>query len=178
MSRDLLVRPVVDDERPAVLSVIRDAYAEFQPALAPQEWARMSSNLAGIVAPGAPGVLIAAFAAAGSTAGLSPCSTPVGTATYLPPGPREYKRVPQSWAVVRGMAVVPAWRGRGVARALLADCLARARSAAAPSVGLHTAAMFHAARTLYENAGFVQQSEFEHLGVRFCIYALHLQRSH
>ena len=119
MSRDLLVRPVRDDERPDVLTVIRQAYAEFEPSLTAPEWKRMSGNLAGIVARGAAGVLTAAYAE-----GLA-----VGTATYLPPGPREYNRVPQEWAVVRGMAVVPAWRGRGVGRALLIDCLDRARSA-------------------------------------------------
>ncbi len=124
----------------------------------------MSGNLAGIVAPGSAGVLIAAFADAHV----------VGTATYLPSGPRDYNRVPTEWAVVRGMAVVPAWRGRGIGRALLTDCLERARSDRAPSVGLHTAAIFHAARGLYEDVGFRQQSEFEHLGLRFCIYALPL----
>lgn len=167
MSRDLLIRPVLHGERPAVLSVIRSAYAEFEPSVTAPEWARMSGNLAGIVAPGAPGVLIAAFADAGQI--------PVGTATYLAPGPREYNRVPPHWAVVRGMAVVPAWRGRGIARGLLMDCLERARSDSAPSVGLHTAAIFHAARSLYEDVGFVRQGEFEHLGLRFCIYALRLR---
>ena len=167
MSRDLLVRPVADDERQAILAVIRAAYAEFECAIMAPEWARMSGNLAGVVAPGAPGTLIAALA--------GPAQTPVGTATYLPPGPREYNRVPMDWAVVRGMAVLPAWRGRGIAAALLSDCLERARSDAAPSVGLHTAAIFHAARRLYEKAGFRQQREFEHLGLQFCIYALELQ---
>jgi GNAT superfamily N-acetyltransferase len=166
MNRDLLLRSVLDHERPAILTVIRQAYAEFEPSLTAPEWERMSGNLAGIVAPGAPGVLIAAYAE-----GLA-----VGTATYLPPGPRDYSRVPQEWAVIRGMAVVPAWRGRGVGRALLVDCLARAQSDAAPTVGLHTAAIFHAARALYEDVGFVRQSEFEHLGLGFRIYALHVQR--
>lgn len=162
------IRPVADDERPAVLTVIRAAYAEFEPLLTAPEWVRMSRNLAGIVAPGAPGVLLAAF---------EPDANPVATATYLPPGPREYKRVPEQWAVVRGMAVLPAWRGRGVGRALLTDCLDRARADAAPSVGLHTAAMMHPARRLYEDTGFVQQSEFEHLGLPFCIYRLDLPGS-
>ncbi|MDQ3464501.1 MAG: GNAT family N-acetyltransferase [Actinomycetota bacterium] len=168
MNRDLPVRPVLDDERPAILSVIHQAYAEFESALAAQEWLRLSANLAGIVAPGAPGVLIAAFD--GPEA--------IGTATYLPPGPREYNRVPEEWAVVRGMAVLPAWRGRGVARALLTDCLGRARSDGALWVGLHTAALMHAARRLYEGVGFVQQGGFLHLGLPFCIYALHLEAPH
>ncbi|MBA2553090.1 MAG: GNAT family N-acetyltransferase [Geodermatophilaceae bacterium] len=190
MSRALLVRPALEDERPAVLSAIRAAYAEFEPAVTAPEWVRMSGNLAGIVAPGSAGVLIAAFAthasgattAAGTAAGAGQGTDAagvagpklVGTVTYLPPGPREYNRVPTEWAVIRGMAVVPAWRGHGIARALLTDCLDRARSDAAPAVGLHTAAIFHAARRLYEDAGFVQQSEFDHLGLRFCIYALDL----
>lgn len=164
MDRDLRIRPALDEERADISSVIVAAYAEFEPTLTAPEWQRMSENLAGIVASGASGVLLAAYDKA----------VPVGTATYLAPGPRAYRRVPQEWAVVRGMAVLPAWRGRGIGRALLSACLDRARADAAPAVGLHTAAIFQAARWLYEDVGFVEQSEFEHLGLRFAIYALDL----
>lgn len=166
MSRDLLVRPVRDEERSPVLAVIRAAYSEFEPALTPPEWMRMSANLAGIVAAGAPGVLSAAFDAEAGA---------VGTVTYLPPGPREYARVPTDWAVVRAMAVRPECRGHGVGRALLADCLDRARADGAPWVGLHTAEIFHAARGMYERAGLRRLSEFEHLGARFFVYGLDLR---
>ncbi|HEY3894995.1 MAG TPA: hypothetical protein VGL88_06465, partial [Pseudonocardiaceae bacterium] len=56
------------------------------------------------------------------------------------------------------------------ARALTEDCLALARADHAPAVGLHTAEMMLAARTLYERSGFVHQHDFTHLGLRFSIY--------
>jgi ribosomal protein S18 acetylase RimI-like enzyme len=68
------------------------------------------------------------------------------------------------------LGVDPAWRGRGVARTLTEDCLALARADHAPAVGLHTAEMMVAARTLYEQAGFVHQHDFTHLDLRFSIY--------
>ena len=39
-----------------------------------------------------------------------------------------------------------------------------------PAVGLHTAEMMVAARSLYECAGFVHQHDFTHLDLRFSIY--------
>jgi ribosomal protein S18 acetylase RimI-like enzyme len=57
-----------------------------------------------------------------------------------------------------------------VARTLTEDCLALARADHAPAVGLHTAEMMVAARTLYEQAGFVHQHDFTHLDLRFSIY--------
>jgi GNAT superfamily N-acetyltransferase len=164
MSGGPLVREARPDERDDVLRVVEASYAEFEPHLEPEEWSTMSKNLAGIVAPNAAGRLLVAELD----------GQLVGTATYLPPGPREYKRVPQEWAVIRGVGVHPAWRGRGVARRLSERCLDMARADNAPTVGLHTAAMFHPARRLYESLGFTQQHDFQHLGVQFWIYALPL----
>ncbi len=164
MTGEPLVREARPDERDAVLRVVEASYAEFEPYLEPENWSTMSKNLAGIVAPNAPGRLLAAELD----------GTLVGTATYLPPGPREYSRVPQNWAVIRGVGVDPAWRGRGVARRLSVRCLEMARADGAPTVGLHTAEMFHPARRLYESLGFTRQHDFSHLGVRFWIYALPL----
>lgn len=82
--------------------------------------------------------------------------------------------MPSEWAVIRVLAVAPALRGRGVARALTEDCLAMARADHAPAVGLHTAEMMVAARALYESAGFARHREFTHLDLRFCIYMLQI----
>ncbi|MGH3778097.1 MAG: GNAT family N-acetyltransferase [Pseudonocardiaceae bacterium] len=156
------VRSAVAADLPAVHRIVSAAYAEFEPWLTPANWARMTSNIAKVVEPGAPGLL--------RVAQLE--DQLVGTVTYLPPGPKDYQRVPPEWAVIRVLAVDPALRGRGVARALTADCLALARADHAPMVGLHTAEMMVAARALYEGAGFVRHREFTHLDLNFCIYML------
>lgn len=154
------VRSAVAADLPAVHRIVSTAYAEFESRLAPANWARMISNIGKVVEPGAPGRL--RIAKLGDQL--------AGTVTYLPPGPKDYQRVPPEWAVIRVLAVDPALRGRGVARALTEDCLAMARADHAPAVGLHTAEMMVAARALYEGAGFVRQREFMHLGLRFSIY--------
>ncbi|MGH3899635.1 MAG: GNAT family N-acetyltransferase [Pseudonocardiaceae bacterium] len=154
------IRSAVAADLPAVRRIVSAAYAEFEPWLTPANWQRMTSNIAKVVEPGAPGRL--RIGQLGDQL--------AGTVTYLPPGPKDYQRVPPEWAVIRVLAVDPALRGRGVARALTADCLALAQADHAPAIGLHTAEMMVAARALYEGAGFVRHREFTHLDLRFCIY--------
>ncbi|MDT7712777.1 MAG: hypothetical protein QOG46_1466 [Pseudonocardiales bacterium] len=154
------VRAAAARDITAVRRIVTAAYAEFESWLSPANWARMTSNIAKVIEPGAPGVL--------RVAQLD--DQLAGTVTYLPPGPKDYHRVPPDWAVIRVLAVDPALRGRGVARALTEDCLTLARADHAPAVGLHTAEMMVAARSLYECAGFVHQHDFTHLDLRFSIY--------
>jgi RimJ/RimL family protein N-acetyltransferase len=59
-------------------------------------------------------------------------------------------------AQVVGTMVSPAWRGRGVARALLESCIARARAAGVETLTLSVTAGNAAAERLYEHAGFVR----------------------
>ncbi|MGH3972314.1 MAG: GNAT family N-acetyltransferase [Pseudonocardiaceae bacterium] len=154
------VRPAGVEDLPAVRRIVSAAYAEFEPWLTPANWAQMTANIAKVIEPGATGLLRVAQLG----------DQLAGTVTYLPPGPKEYRRVPPEWAVIRVLGVEPALRGRGVARALTEDCLALARADHAPAVGLHTAEIMVAARALYEHAGFVRHQEFLHLDLRFCIY--------
>ncbi|MCA1835557.1 MAG: GNAT family N-acetyltransferase [Actinobacteria bacterium] len=154
------VRPAVTEDLPAVRRIVTAAYAEFEPWLTPANWAVLRSNITTVIESGIPGLLRVAQLD-GQLA---------GTVTYLPPGPKDYRRVPPEWAVIRVLGVDPALRGRGVARALTADCLALAQADHAPAVGLHTAEMMVAARALYEHAGFVHQHDFTHLDLKFSIY--------
>jgi ribosomal protein S18 acetylase RimI-like enzyme len=156
----ITVRAAVGEDLAIVRRIVIAAYAEFEPWLTAANWARMTSNIAKVIEPGAPGMLRVAQLG----------DQLAGTVTYLPPGPKDYQRVPQEWAVIRVLGVDPALRGRGVARALTEDCLALARADRAPAVGLHTAEMMVAARTLYERAGFIHQHDFSHLDLRFSIY--------
>lgn len=158
------VRSASPAELPAVSRLVTAAYAEFEHHLTPENWARMNNNIARVVQPGAPGQLLVGYLG----------DRLAGTVTYLPPGPKDYHRVPQEWAVIRVLGVDPALRGLGVARALTEECLARARADGAPAVGLHTAEMMTAARTLYEAAGFLHYEDFTHLDIGFSIYRLRM----
>jgi ribosomal protein S18 acetylase RimI-like enzyme len=52
-------------------------------------------------------------------------------------------------------------RGRGVGRALVAECVRRARAMGAAALGLHTSASMTAAIALYEGLGFVRTPEHD-----------------
>ena len=161
----VLLRAANRDERDAIIRLMFDAYREFEPFLTPENWALMMANISRVVQEARQGDLLVAHV--GGTIG--------GSITYYPPGPKDYTRVPPEWAVIRILAVHPAWRRRGVARMLTDECLRRAREDQAPFVGLHTSELMHAARTMYEQRGFRRQSDFTHLGVGFTIYALAMQ---
>ena len=77
-----------------------------------------------------------------------------GGVTYIAgPGPLAWFDGPLD-AGMRMLAVAPAAQGRGVAAALLAACVARARGAGNTRLLLHTTAPMTAAHRLYERAGF------------------------
>src|SRR5690349_4807658 len=63
------------------------------------------------------------------------------------------------WPEVRLVAVDPKARGRGVARALVDECIRRARASGATAVGLHSSRSMRAALRLYERMGFVRDPE-------------------
>ncbi|MGH3935998.1 MAG: GNAT family N-acetyltransferase, partial [Pseudonocardiaceae bacterium] len=158
------IRPAGAEDLPAVRRIVSAAYAEFEPCLTPANWAQMMANIAKVIEPGAAGLLRVAQLG----------DQLAGTVTYLPPGPKDYQRVPPEWAVIRVLGVEPTLRGLGVARALTEDCLALARADHAPAIGLHTAEMMVAAQALYEHAGFIPHREFIHLDLRFRIYVRQL----
>jgi hypothetical protein len=69
------VRAAVAEDLPAVHRLVRAAYAEFEPRLTPVNWARMTSNIAKVIEPGAPGRLRVAQLG----------DRLASTVTYLPP---------------------------------------------------------------------------------------------
>lgn len=81
---------------------------------------------------------------------------PVATARLLPATPRQAARIGR-------MAVLPAFRGRGLGRALLDALIERARTDGAAAIELH--AQLHALG-FYARAGFVAQGPvFDDAGI-------------
>ena len=68
---------------------------------------------------------------------------------------------PVGWAGGRALAVHPAARGHGVARALLATCECLARETGAPVFAFHTASFMTKAIALYERLGYCRAPEFD-----------------
>ncbi|HEX7941653.1 MAG TPA: GNAT family N-acetyltransferase [Gemmatimonadaceae bacterium] len=87
----------------------------------------------------------------------------VGSVALYDPGAAQYTGLDSAvaWPEVRLVAVDPAVRGRGVARALVLECVRRARAAGAPTLGLHTSQSMHTARRLYERLGFIRDPDHD-----------------
>ncbi|MFJ5758822.1 GNAT family N-acetyltransferase [Neobacillus sp. NPDC093182] len=64
---------------------------------------------------------------------------------------------------IRMLAVLPEMRGKGVAAALVAECIQRAKAKGCHAVGLHTGEFMETAMKLYERMGFerLPQHDFE-----------------
>jgi ribosomal protein S18 acetylase RimI-like enzyme len=80
----------------------------------------------------------------------------LGTVTYVPgPGPYAETERPDE-AGFRMLAVAPWAQGRGVGRALVEECIARARAEGKRAITILTRPSMHAAHTLYESLGFAR----------------------
>ena len=62
---------------------------------------------------------------------------------------------------IRMLAVTPQARGKGVAAALISECIRRARGQGFYSIGLHTADFMKRAMGLYERLGFERLPQFD-----------------
>jgi ribosomal protein S18 acetylase RimI-like enzyme len=147
----LHIRDARADERAAIRELALAAYAEFATIMTPPAWAALrQALLAGLEAEGAverivaeqDGVLV------GSVLLYSPTTNAYGTAVAQ-----------AGWPELRLLAVAPAARGQGVGRALVEECMRRARRAGASALGLHTSESLRAAIHMYEGMGFVRAPE-------------------
>jgi ribosomal protein S18 acetylase RimI-like enzyme len=68
---------------------------------------------------------------------------------------------PPGWASGRGLAIHPAVRGHGAARALIATLERLAREAGAPVFAFHTSSFMTSAIAMYERLGYCRAPEFD-----------------
>lgn len=62
---------------------------------------------------------------------------------------------------IRMLAVTPEARGQGVAKALIEECIQRARGKGYQAIGLHTGSFMENAIKLYEGFGFERVPEYD-----------------
>ncbi|WP_419954312.1 GNAT family N-acetyltransferase [Neobacillus niacini] len=62
---------------------------------------------------------------------------------------------------IRMLAVSPEMRGKGVASALVAECIKRAKAKGYQAVGLHTGEFMESAMKLYEAMGFERLPQYD-----------------
>lgn len=101
-----------------------------------------------------------------------------GAVGYVGPGKPKAAFFDQSWPIMRMLVVDPDARGRGIARKLSEECLARARRDGAHVFALHTSPIMEVALPMYLRMGFRRHRTAPLIhGVDYDIYLLPLAAS-
>lgn len=81
----------------------------------------------------------------------------IGTATYVPHAASPYSEgLREGEAGLRMLSVAPAYKRRGIGRALSLACVERAREEGKKALVLHADEIVEASQRLYESIGFVR----------------------
>jgi len=78
----------------------------------------------------------------------------VGAVAYIGPSVPKAEFFQPEWPIMRMLVVAPDFRGRGIGRALVQECLRRAKSAGASVFALHTSQLMQVALPMYQRMGF------------------------
>jgi ribosomal protein S18 acetylase RimI-like enzyme len=98
----------------------------------------------------------------------------IGMAFLIPHG-NPWDIFKAEWSYLRLVGVDPGYQGKGIAKMLTQKCIEHAIALKEKTIALHTSEMMHAARHIYESAGFTILKEIEpRLGKRYWIYTLAL----
>lgn len=149
--RSFVVRDAKSDERGAVRELTLRAYAEFAAIMDPTSWRGLDGAVHRALASDTPADCIVAEDA----------GTLLGSVMLYAPKSEAYGELAHAleYPEVRLVAVAPEARGRGVARALMEECIRRARARGATAIGLHTSRSMRAAVSLYSSMGFERTPE-------------------
>ena len=148
----ITIRNTEIHELDQVARVILSAYAEYALNLSSDTWQQYSEDILDVHSRMSEADLIVAVRG----------SEFIGSATFFPMGEnRECVTWPDDWTGIRLVGVIPSYRGQGIARMLMEECILRSRRQGAIAVGLHTTPLMTIAAKLYENMGFVRAYEHE-----------------
>lgn len=153
MTTNWEIRTARADEYAALRALTEAAYAEYAPAMGDHwdDYRRgMFDRLGGAVAERI--VAVRAGALLGSV-----LLYPGGSSTLAPDGSVLDFAVPE----IGLLSVSPERRRQGIARALTAECVRRARAAGSTVLALHTMGMMRGALALYAGMGFVRDPEHD-----------------
>lgn len=149
----LVVRTARAEDRDEIARLTLEAYREYATVMEPSAWVALEE---------------AVHASLANDEGVTRLvaehdGTIVGSAALYAPDSAAYGDLvsPTSWPEVRLVAVAPSARGKGIARALVEECIRRARLAGASVLGLHTSRSMRRAVRLYERMGFVRDPEHD-----------------
>ncbi len=138
---------IKDFEAIADLNVV--AYAELASYLPLGSWKLMQKNLRNIKARAE----VAEFTICHSGNDI------IGSVAYCPAGKGDPAIFKPDMASILLLAVHPQHRGKGIAKTLTIECIAKAKNDKASSIGLFTSELMQSAQHIYRSLGFQQESE-------------------
>ena len=146
-----IIRTGADDERAAIRELTLRSYAEYAEIMDPDSWRGLSQALRDALASDQ---LVERIVAEDD-------GRLVGSAMLYPAETDAYGALASRAGApeIRLVAVAPEARGRGIAKALVEECIRRARAQGASEVGLHTSRSMRAAMAMYANLGFTRAPE-------------------
>jgi ribosomal protein S18 acetylase RimI-like enzyme len=99
----------------------------------------------------------------------------IGSVAYCPPGKGDPAVFKSDMASILLLAVHPQHRGKGIAKTLTLECIAKAKNDKAGSIGLFTSELMQSAQHIYRSLGFQQESELpKRHGIRYFRFVLPL----
>jgi GNAT superfamily N-acetyltransferase len=94
-----------------------------------------------------------------------------GAVAYFGPNSQKAAFFDQRWPIIRMLVVDPAFRGKGIGRALSDACIARAKRDGSPIIALHTSPIMSVALPMYLRMGFVKAYDAPPIfGVAYAVY--------
>ena len=94
-----------------------------------------------------------------------------GAVGYFGPNSQKAAFFDSRWPIIRMLVVDPAFRGKGIGRALSEACIAKARRDKAPLIALHTSPIMSVALPMYLKMGFVKAYDAPPIfGVAYAVY--------
>ena len=163
-----MVSPATTDDFDAIAALNVAAYQEFADRMSPEHWETMKANIR----------TVEARASSTQFLVVREHGAIVGSVGYCQASKGNPGTFPSDWATIVLLAVSPTVRGRGIGRALVSTCIARARQDSAPIIGLYTSELMIAAQHLYESLGFQRECRLPpRLDLCYWRYQLRLRES-
>lgn len=168
MSSPLEYRRAVPADRDALIQLGLTSYGQYAPWLTSENLDKLKGNIANTAT--WDGILE-------NAAGFVCCSgnNIVGMGFLVPSG-NPWDMFEADWSYIRMVGVHPQWQGHGIARQLMVQAIAHARSTGETTIALHTSERMEAARSLYHSLGFsILRPIPDRLGWKYWLYTLDLK---
>lgn len=160
------IRNSIESEYYTIAKIRIEAYREYAQYLEPNTWYEMQKSLSNVENLSEFVNLIVA----------EENNVIAGTVVYFPPGQSNPRLFPPEWASIRFLAVLPTFRGKGIGRLLIKECINLAIKDKALYIGLHTSELMKTAILMYESIGFKKEVELSPIfGLRYWRYVLALK---